>query len=123
MSSSYGENIRVTVFGQSHSPAVGVTIEGIPAGEALDLEALQRFLDRRAPGRNAWSTPRRESDVPEFVSGLLDGVTCGAPLTALLRNADTRWPVCRAPATRITPRRSSTAGIRTLPAADTFPDA
>ena len=90
MSSSYGENFRLTVFGQSHSPAVGVTIEGIPAGEALDLEALQRFLDRRAPGRNAWSTARKESDVPEFVSGLRDGVTCGAPLTALLRNADTR---------------------------------
>ena len=90
MSSSYGENLRVTIFGQSHSPAVGVTIEGIPAGEELDLEALQRFLDRRAPGRNVWSTARKESDVPEFVSGLRGSCTCGTPLTALLRNADTR---------------------------------
>ncbi len=90
MSSSYGENIRLTIFGQSHSPAVGVTIEGIPAGEELDLVALQRFLDRRAPGRNVWSTARKESDVPEFVSGLRGNYTCGTPLTALLRNGDTR---------------------------------
>ena len=90
MSSTYGENIRLTVFGQSHSAAVGVTIEGIPAGEAIDLDALRRFLERRAPGRSAWATARREADEPEFVSGLADGVTCGAPLTALIRNADTR---------------------------------
>lgn len=90
MSSSYGENIHLTVFGQSHSPAIGVTVEGLPAGERLDLDALAAFLARRAPGRNAWSTPRQEGDRPEFVSGLLDGVTCGAPLTALIRNTDTR---------------------------------
>ena len=90
MSSSYGENIRLTIFGQSHSPAIGVTIEGLPAGEEIDLEALQRFLARRAPGQNAWSTARREADEPEFVSGLTGSVTCGAPLTALIRNGDTR---------------------------------
>ena len=90
MSSSCGDNIRLTVFGQSHSPAVGVTIEGLPAGEKLDLDALRRFLARRAPGQNAWSTARREADEPEFVSGLAGDTTCGAPLTALIRNADTR---------------------------------
>ena len=90
MSSSYGENIRLTIFGQSHSPAVGVTIEGIPAGETLDLEELRRFLARRAPGQKAWSTARRETDEPEFVSGLTGNMTCGAPITALIRNADTR---------------------------------
>ena len=90
MSSSYGENIRVTVFGQSHSPAVGVTVEGLPAGEELDRDALRRFLSRRAPGQNAWSTARREADEPEFVSGLSGNVTCGAPITALIRNTDTR---------------------------------
>ncbi len=90
MSSSYGENIRVTIFGQSHSPAVGVTIEGLPAGEELDRDALRRFLSRRAPGQNPWSTARREADEPEFVSGLSGNVTCGAPLTALIRNTDTR---------------------------------
>lgn len=90
MSSSYGENIRITIFGQSHSLAVGVTIEGLPAGEELDRDALRRFLSRRAPGQNAWSTARREADEPEFVSGLSGNVTCGAPITALIRNTDTR---------------------------------
>ncbi len=86
MSSSYGESLRLTIFGQSHSPAIGVTMEGLPAGMPIDSEALQRFLDRRAPGQNRWSTPRKETDVPEFLSGLRDGVTCGAPLTAIIRN-------------------------------------
>ena len=90
MSSSYGENLRVHIFGESHGSAVGVTVEGIPAGEAVDLAELQRFLDRRAPGRNAWSTPRKEADVPEFLSGLREGKTCGTPLTAILKSANTR---------------------------------
>ena len=90
MSSSYGENLRIHIFGESHGPAVGVTVEGIPAGEAVDLEELQRFLDRRAPGRSAWSTPRKEADVPEFLSGLREGRTCGTPLTAILKSANTR---------------------------------
>ena len=90
MSSSYGENLRITIFGQSHAPAVGVTMEGIPAGEPVDLAALQRFLDRRAPGQNDWSTPRREEDKPEILCGLQNGVTCGAPLTAVIRNTNTR---------------------------------
>lgn len=88
MSSMYGQNIRLTVFGQSHSPAIGVTVEGIPAGEHIDMEALARFLARRAPGQNALSTERQEADQPEFVSGLREDVTCGAPLTALIRNTD-----------------------------------
>ncbi len=90
MSSSYGENLHIHIFGESHGPTVGVTVEGIPAGERVDLEALQHFLDRRAPGRSAWSTPRKEADVPEFLSGLREGKTCGTPLTAVLRNANTR---------------------------------
>ena len=90
MSSSYGESLRLTIFGQSHSPAIGVTMEGLPAGMPIDMAALQRFLDRRAPGQNSWSTPRKESDVPEFLSGLRDGFTCGAPLTAIIRNRNTR---------------------------------
>ena len=90
MSSSYGENLHLTIFGQSHSPAIGVTMEGIPAGENVDPEALQRFLGRRAPGQNAWSTPRKEGDVPEFLCGLKDGRTCGAPMTAIIRNTNPR---------------------------------
>ena len=90
MSSSYGENLHLHIFGQSHSAAIGMTLEGIPAGEALDLEQLQRFLQRRAPGKNAYSTQRQEPDQPEFVSGMVGKRTCGAPLTALIRNADAR---------------------------------
>ena len=90
MSSTYGENLHLTIFGQSHSPAIGVTVEGIPAGEKVDLDELQRFLNRRAPGKNAWSTPRKETDAPEILSGLVNGRTCGAPLTAIIRNTNTR---------------------------------
>ena len=90
MSSSYGENIKITIFGQSHAAAVGVTIEGLPAGKKIDRDALQRFLARRAPGGNAWSTARKEADQPEFLCGLVGDTTCGTPLTAIIRNTDTR---------------------------------
>ncbi len=90
MSSTYGENLRLTIFGQSHSPAIGMTLEGLPAGLDVDMEALSAFMARRAPGRNAWSTPRKEADAPEFLSGLFEGHTCGTPLTAIIRNGDTR---------------------------------
>ncbi len=90
MSSSYGENLRLNIFGQSHSPAVGMTLEGLPAGEKLDLDALSAFLQRRAPGRSDYSTSRREADAPEFLSGLKGDVTCGTPLTAIIRNTDVR---------------------------------
>lgn len=90
MSSQYGENIKLTIWGQSHSPAIGVTLEGIPAGETIDMEELGRFMARRAPGQNAFSTPRKEADLPEFLSGVVDNTTCGAPLTAMIRNTNTR---------------------------------
>lgn len=90
MSSSYGHNLRLTIFGQSHSPAIGVTIEGLPAGQEVDLDALQRFLERRAPGRSELSTRRREEDRPEFLSGMKGNILCGPPLTAIIRNSDTR---------------------------------
>ena len=90
MSSVYDGNLTVSIFGQSHAPAIGVTIDGLPAGLPVDLDALGRFLRRRAPGQNAWSTPRKEADLPEFLCGLKDGRTCGAPLTAIIRNTNTR---------------------------------
>lgn len=91
MSSTWtGSRLRLSIFGQSHGTAIGMTLEGLPAGEALDLALLQQFLNRRAPGQNAWSTPRKEADTPEFLSGLLDSVTCGAPLAALIRNSNTK---------------------------------
>ena len=90
MSSTYGQNLRLTIFGQSHSDAIGVTVEGLPSGFPIDMAALQAFLNRRAPGRNDWSTPRKEADLPEFLCGVKDGFTCGAPLTAIIRNTNTR---------------------------------
>lgn len=90
MSSTYGESLKLSVFGQSHGPAVGMTLDGIPAGLPVDAEKLQVFLNRRAPGQNDWSTPRREEDRPEFLAGILDGITCGAPITAIIHNTNTR---------------------------------
>ena len=90
MSSTYGTNFRVAIFGESHAPAIGVEIEGVPAGMKIDRDALQAFLDRRAPGRDAYSTARQEADVPEFLCGVKEGVATGAPLVAIIRNSDTR---------------------------------
>ncbi len=90
MASVFGKNIQVSVWGQSHSPAIGVTVDGLPAGEHIDEEVLQEFLNRRAPGQADYATTRREEDRPEFLSGLVDHVTCGAPLTAMIRNTNTR---------------------------------
>ncbi|MEE1159636.1 MAG: chorismate synthase, partial [Atopobiaceae bacterium] len=91
MSSSFGNALRVQIFGQSHSPAIGCVVEGLPAGVPIDLDELQGFLDRRAPGKNAWSTPRKEADRPRVVGGLNErGETCGAPFAALIENTNTR---------------------------------
>jgi len=92
MSSTWNGEFSVTVFGQSHADAIGVTVDGLPAGHKLDLVALQAFLNRRAPGNGEWSTPRTEADHPEILCGLCDGYTCGAPLTVIIRNTDTRPP-------------------------------
>ena len=90
MSSSYGRNLRITIFGQSHAPAIGVTIEGLRAGLSIDTEALEQFMARRAPGRAAYATARRETDRPEFLCGVINGVTTGTPVTAIIRNNDAR---------------------------------
>ncbi|MBE5997466.1 MAG: chorismate synthase [Lachnospiraceae bacterium] len=90
MSTDFGSRIRLSVFGESHAPAVGVVLEGVPAGETIDFEELQAFLARRAPGQSALTTARKEADVPEFLSGIVNGVTCGSAITAVIRNSDTR---------------------------------
>ena len=90
MSSTYGEMIRLSIFGQSHGAAIGMTLDGVPAGLPVDFDKLQEFLNRRAPGQNDWSTPRREEDRPEFLSGILNGFTTGAPIAAIIRNTNTR---------------------------------
>ena len=88
MSSSFGERVRYSIFGQSHGEAIGVIIDGLPAGEAIDMNELRAFLGRRAPGNAAYATKRKEPDEPEFLSGLADGCTCGAPICAVIRNTN-----------------------------------
>ena len=90
MSSTYGESLKLSIFGQSHGAAIGMTLDGIPAGLPVDLEQLQSFLNRRAPGQKDWSTPRKEEDRPEFLAGIVDGYTCGAPIAAIIHNKNTR---------------------------------
>ena len=90
MSSTIGENLKLTIFGQSHGAGIGMTLDGIPAGLQVDLPALQDFMNRRAPGQNAYSTSRKEADAPEFLAGIVNGYTCGAPIAALIRNTNTR---------------------------------
>ena len=90
MKSSYGENLKLTIYGASHASQIGMTLEGIPAGLPVDLKALQRFMARRAPGHNEWSTPRKESDALHFLSGLTDGVTNGETIHAVIYNENVR---------------------------------
>ncbi|MCL2126516.1 MAG: chorismate synthase [Oscillospiraceae bacterium] len=90
MSSQYGKKIKISIFGQSHSPAIGVSIDGLPAGINIDFDFLNAFMKRRAPGNDDISTQRSENDIPEILSGLVGGKTCGAPLAMIIRNADAR---------------------------------
>lgn len=90
MSSTYGENLKLSIFGQSHGPAIGMTLDGIPAGLRVDTVKLQTFLNRRAPGQNDLSSPRKEADKPEFLGGIVDGYTCGAPIAAVIYNTNSR---------------------------------
>lgn len=119
MSSTFGNNIKVSIFGQSHSEAIGVTLDGIPSGVIINMDKLQELMDRRAPGKSTSASGRHEGDEPEFLSGLLpvksegeyvldaedsaEGgtgigsglapalmVTCGAPISAIIRNNDAK---------------------------------
>jgi chorismate synthase len=85
----WGTALRLSIFGESHGPAIGVVIDGLPAGERLDMDAIQHELNRRAPGGEL-SSARKEADRPEILSGLLDGTTTGAPLCAILQNTNAR---------------------------------
>lgn len=90
MSSTYGEKIKISVFGESHGGGIGVVIDGLPAGEAIDFDAVLAQMARRAPGRDKTATPRKESDTPRVLSGMLGGVLTGAPLCAVIENTNTR---------------------------------
>lgn len=90
MSSVFGENLKLSIFGQSHGKAVGMVLDGIPAGLPVDAQQLQAFLNRRRPGQSNLATRRNETDRPEFLSGIVNGRTCGAPIAAVIENADCR---------------------------------
>jgi chorismate synthase len=90
MSSSFGTLFRVTTFGESHGPAVGVVVDGMPPAIPVDVADLQRELDRRRPGQSALVSPRREPDQVEVLSGLFEGVTLGTPIAMMVRNTDAR---------------------------------
>ena len=82
--------MRYMIFGESHGPAIGVALEGVPAGLTLDLDFIRAELARRAPGQNAMTTARKEKDEPEILSGVFEGKTTGTPLCAIIFNTDTR---------------------------------
>ena len=89
MSFDIGRNIHLTIFGQSHSKAIGAVIDGFPAGFKIDMRALKAFMARRAPGQKG-TTARKEADQPVILSGLVDGMTCGSPLAMMIENTDAR---------------------------------
>lgn len=87
---SFGQCFKITTFGESHGPGIGVVLDGVPAGLALTEADIQRELDRRKPGQSAMTTPRNEPDTVEFLSGVFDGKTTGASLALLIRNTNQR---------------------------------
>lgn len=90
MSSCFGQYLKLSLFGQSHGEAIGITLDGFPAGMRVDESRLYAEMARRAPGQSAMTTSRREADQPEILSGILNGVTTGQPICAIIRNTNTR---------------------------------
>jgi chorismate synthase len=88
--STYGTNFRVTTFGESHGKGVGCVIDGVPPRLKLTVEEIQYELDRRRPGQSIITTPRKEEDTCEILSGVFDGVTLGTPIAVVVRNKDQR---------------------------------
>src|SRR2546425_2695482 len=90
VSSSIGQLFVVTTFGESHGPAVGVVVDGMPPGILVEVSDVQRELDRRRPGQSAITTQRQETDRVEILSGIFEGVTLGTPIAMIVRSLDAR---------------------------------
>ena len=88
--STFGTLFRLTTWGESHGPAVGCVVDGCPPGLPLTERDIQADLDRRRPGQSRLTTQRKEDDAVEILSGLFEGVTTGAPISLMVRNADAR---------------------------------
>ena len=93
--STFGTLFRITTWGESHGPALGVVVDGCPAGIPLTTDYIQAFLDRRKPGQSKFTTARRESDTVEILSGVFEGYTTGTPLSLVVRNNDQRSAIVR----------------------------
>ena len=90
MSSTWGQHLKLSIFGQSHGEAIGVALDGFPAGMVIDMDRLLGEMARRAPGQSLLTTARKEPDAPEFLSGVLNGKTTGQPICILIRNTNQR---------------------------------
>lgn len=90
MSSTLGDKIKISVFGESHGNGIGVVVDGLPAGVKIDFDKVLTQMARRAPGKDKTATPRKESDLPKILSGMLDDTLTGAPLCAVIENTNTR---------------------------------
>lgn len=87
---TWGSKLKISIFGESHGEGIGVILDGIPSGLELDIDFIQSEMQRRAPGRNKLSTPRKETDEVEILSGVVNGTTCGTPICGIIRNTNTR---------------------------------
>lgn len=90
MSSTWGEKIKISIFGESHSGGIGVVVDGLPSGESIDMDEVMLQMKRRAPGTDKTATTRKEADVPNILSGLINGKTEGSPLCAIIGNTNTK---------------------------------
>lgn len=90
MSSAWGNKVKISVFGESHGSAIGVVLDGAPAGLKLDMDELMLNMGRRAPGRDKAATQRKEADIPNIISGVLNGTTTGAPICCVIENTNKR---------------------------------
>ena len=88
MSNTFGNIFRLTTFGESHGPGVGGVVDGFPAGIDIDLDFIQHELDRRRPGQSRITTPRKEADKVELLSGVFEGKSTGCPIGFLVRNTN-----------------------------------
>ncbi len=87
---TWGNKIKISIFGESHGTAIGIVLDGIPSGLSLDMDFIRCEMCRRAPGQNSLSTPRKEADEVEILSGVLNGITTGTPICGIIKNTNTK---------------------------------
>ena len=90
MGGVWGNKIKLSIFGESHGEGIGIVIDGIESGIKINMDNIEKDMERRAPGRNSLSTQRKEGDKPEILSGIFNGITTGAPISMIIRNTDKR---------------------------------